>query len=203
MDDRQRRLTVALSRSLPGLAAQQNMAPFGRIRDDYDPTPPAAQESAVLLLLTPNDEIVFIRRSQDGRTHGGQIALPGGTREPYDATLDNTATRETNEEIGVAPSDVTTLGLLTRLYIPVSNFSVQPVLGLLRELPKFVCQPGEVDEVLLFRIADFAGAIHTFEYEQNGSNRPPPCYRFGDVVIWGATAMIVAEFLAVWRQADL
>lgn len=178
------------------------MAPSGRIGDYYDPHPATARDSAVLLLLTRNNEIVFIRRTQDGRTHGGQIAFPGGTREPNDATLADTATRETEEEIGVPPSDVTTLGLLTRLYIPVSNFSVQPFVGLLRAMPEFICQPGEVDEVLIFPVNEFARATDTFRHEP-GSRARMPCYRFGEDIVWGATAMIVAEFLALWQQAGL
>jgi 8-oxo-dGTP pyrophosphatase MutT (NUDIX family) len=177
------------------------MAPAGRISGDYDPDPPGARVSAVLLLITPALELVYIRRAQDGGRHSGQIAFPGGAREDHDRDLVATALRETEEEIGVARGSVTVLGKLTPLYIPVTNFTIQPVVGILAEVPEFVCQPGEADEVILLPIAGFKTSLGDFAYTREGRVLQAPCYRFGEVEVWGATAMITAEFLAAWDEA--
>ncbi|MDT8299103.1 MAG: NUDIX domain-containing protein, partial [Spirochaetaceae bacterium] len=96
-----RRLQQRLLEPLPGLAVQSKLAPRGRITSDYDPTPPGARLSAVLLIILPDKKMVFIRRAANGSRHSGQIAFPGGIREEEDKDLIATALRETREEIGV------------------------------------------------------------------------------------------------------
>ena len=197
------RLAHCLAQPLPGLAAQCLMAPVGRITSDYDANPPGARAAGVLLLLTPALELVYIRRVEDGGRHSGQIAFPGGIREAHDADLVATALRETEEEIGVPRDSVTVLGALTPLYVPVTNFRIQPVVGVVDASPRFVCQPSEVDEVILLPVAGFPASLGEFEYSRDGAPHRAPCYRFGAVEVWGATAMITAEFLAVWAKALL
>jgi 8-oxo-dGTP pyrophosphatase MutT (NUDIX family) len=195
------RLAERMSGPLPGLEAQKAMAPFGRISGRYTATPAGASHAAVLLLVTARSELVFIRRAADGRAHSGEIAFPGGAREAVDADLAATAVRETEEEIGVPRAAVTVLGELTPLYIPVSNFSVHPFVGCADDVLRFVCQPSEVDEAILLPIPEFAAARDELEIRRRGFVYRAPCYRFGEVTIWGATAMITAEFLQVWREA--
>lgn len=190
-----------LREPLPGLAAQVAMAPSGRISSAYDPDPPGANHAAVLLIVTARHELVFIRRAADGRAHSGQIAFPGGAREDHDADLRATALRETEEEIGVPRESVRALGALSPLYIGVSNFVVHPFVGCVDELPRFVCQPGEVDEAIVLPVDGFAVAAGELEMTRRGRPYRAPCYRFGTVAVWGATAMIVAEFLQVWGEA--
>ena len=194
-------LSERLSRPLPGLSIQRRMAPVGRIPPDYHPDPPAARASAVLIIVTAGQDIVFIRRAQDGRRHSGQIAFPGGMREVQDPDLSATALRETEEEIGVPRGSVRLVGALTPLYISVTNFSVQPYIGFVHDLPSFVCQPGEVDEVILLPVSGFASARTVMELNRGGRVSYAPTYRFNNVDVWGATAMITAEFLAVWDES--
>ena len=195
------RVARRLAQPLPGLPAQCRMAPVGRITSDYDANPPGARAAGVLLLLTPALELVYIRRADDGGRHSGQIAFPGGIREDHDPDLVATALRETEEEIGLPRESVTVLGALTPLYIPVTNFRIQPVVGVVDAAPEFVCQPSEVAEVIRLPVAGFPASCGEFEYSRDGVVHHAPCYRFGPVEVWGATAMITAEFLAVWRDA--
>jgi len=177
------------------------MAPAGRITGDYDPDPPGSRASAVLLIVTPAEELVFIRRSDDGRAHGGQMAFPGGMTEEYDRDLRATALRETEEEIGLSRGDMRVVGALSPLFIPVTNFTVWPYVALVDRVPEFTCQPGEVDDVVLVAIGDFDGSRAEMDWVRNGRTIKVPTFRFGNLDIWGATAMITAEFLAVWSDA--
>ena len=173
------------------------MAPADRISSAYDPNPPGANHAGVLLIVTARRELVFIRRAADGRAHSGQIAFPGGAREDYDADLRATALRETEEEIGVPRESVRVLGALTPLYVGVSNFVVHPFVGCVEDLPRFVCQPGEVEEAIALPVDEFAAARGELEMLRRGAIYRAPCYRFGEVAVWGATAMITAEFLTL------
>lgn len=185
------------------------MAPAFRISEEYDPTPPAARQSAVLLLVTPARELIFIRRADDGRPHSGQIAFPGGMSEEHDPDLVATALRETEEEIGVPGRAVTVLGELTPLYIPVTNFTVWPFVGILEHPAEFICQEDEVDEVITLPVASFRRAITEMDWPYAGQTYQVPTYRFGppdypghSIDVWGATAMITAEFLQIWEEID-
>lgn len=195
-----RGLQQRLLEPLPGLAVQHQMAPEGRITPDYDPTPPGARPSAVLLILLPDKKMVFIRRAANGRRHSGQIAFPGGMREREDSDLIASALRETREEIGVTIHRRNVLGVLSPLYIPVSNASVLPVVAWIQKKPKFILETQEVEEVILLPIEDFNNAEDKMGFTRNGQRIQAPCYRFGEVVVWGATAMMTAEFLNVWSD---
>lgn len=192
-------LAERLRRPLPGIDAQRAMAPRGRLDAGYDPEPIGARQAAVLVLMTAAGELVFIRRTHDGRAHSGQIAFPGGAWEIHDADLAQTALRETQEEIGLDPAAITILGKLTPLYVSVSNFTVHPFVGFASDPGPFVCQPSEVDGVLTAPVADLAASAGTMFVARQGRRRRVPCYRCRTDRIWGATAMITAEFLAVWR----
>lgn len=194
------RLAARLSEPLPGLAAQATMAPAGRISDNYDPNPPGARASAVLIVVTPGGKLAFIRRSEDGRAHSGQMAFPGGMREDHDPDMLATALREAEEEIGLSRSVPEVAGGLSPLHIPVTNFTVWPFVGFIDSVPEFVCQPGEVDEVVLLPISGMAGARTEMDWHSNGTTYRVPTYRFGNIDVWGATAMITAEFLSVWEE---
>jgi 8-oxo-dGTP pyrophosphatase MutT (NUDIX family) len=195
-----RRLQDRLQEPLPGLAAHKLMAPHGRIPDTYHPDPPGARQSGVLVLLVPGPGVVFIRRCDDGGHHAGQIAFPGGGMEPGDLDLAATAVRETEEEIGVCAASIEVIGQLSRLYIPVSNYSVLPVVGVLPTVPAFIPEPGEVDEVMVLPIKGFADARKDLRFDRHGRNFVAPAFVFDGVTVWGATAMMFAEFLKIWGE---
>jgi 8-oxo-dGTP pyrophosphatase MutT (NUDIX family) len=160
-------------------------------------------ESAVLVPLYRGSDgrlgLVFIRRSPFGR-HGGQIAFPGGRREPEDADLLTTALREAAEEIGLDRQSVDVLATLPIVDTAATGFRVVPFLGRLHGSPPvWRRQPTEVDEILEVPLDDLTRPdAHAVEYWQlPGWPEPRPIsyYRIGAYKLWGATYKIVAPLL--------
>ena len=188
---------------LPGLESQLKMAPLNRKQDIMTlGKGKDATLSAVLFLFFPLENghtaTVFIQRPSYNGAHGGQISFPGGRLEPTDPGLDYTALRETQEEIGVHPGAVELVGKLSDLFIPPSNYIVSPYVGITKERPRFLPDPKEVDGILEMELSDFFHPDHcqTRELTLIGGYRlQTPCYVINDQVIWGATAMMISEFL--------
>lgn len=200
------RLADLLGEPLPGAPAQQAMAVVPRTERRAGAEGPPIRSSAVLALIYPFSGQLWmplIRRSTTMRQHGGQVALPGGGRDPEDDTLWHTALRETHEEIGVDPQAVRFLGALTALEIPVSNNLVQPYIGYTQTRPLFQLQEDEVSGLVELPLSvlldDEARAVE--EWELPGRRARVPFYRYQDAVIWGATAMILSELEALLRSA--
>jgi len=199
-------LKAALAGPLPGLGTQLEMAPMPRPGTvAYPDTPADSVPAAVLILLYPKGggpHIVFIRRPSHSVHHKDQIAFPGGQIEGAETPVE-TALREAEEEVGVRRSLVRVAGSLTPLYIPPSGYCVSPVVGLAAETPVFVPFPEEVAEILEIPLAHLLEPA-TVRRETWTLDRGPvqvPFYGFGPHKIWGATAMILAEFLSVVRAA--
>jgi 8-oxo-dGTP pyrophosphatase MutT (NUDIX family) len=142
--------------------------------------------------------LVFILRSPRG-VHGGQIAFPGGRREPGDPDLVATALREAEEEIGLPPADVTVLGPLPVVATVTTGFSIAPFLGRLEAPPTWRPQAAEVADVLEVPLDELADpANHDEELRVFGGwpePRPMPFYRIGPHKLWGATYRIVHPLL--------
>jgi 8-oxo-dGTP pyrophosphatase MutT (NUDIX family) len=198
------RLQRLLQGPLPGAEAQQAMAVVPRAARPVGVGQSDMRQSAVLLLIYPwRDQlwVVLIRRSAGLRQHGGQVALPGGGREPQDASLWQTALREAAEEIGIAPSVVRHLGALTPLEVPVSNNLVHPFVGYSSRRPEFRLQADEVAGLVELPLEALLSSSEKAkeEWELPGRRALVPYYRYQDAVIWGATAMILSELEAVVR----
>lgn len=195
--------------SLPGQSAQEKLEPISRKRFNPfpDPTKPP-RESAVLILLFPENgglSTAFIKRNEYDGVHSGQVAFPGGKKEFSDENHSFTALREANEEIGITPEDVIIIGNLSVIYIPPSNFNVQPVVGWLPYTPKFLIDPSEVSMVFSVPLKEILMKenIHKKTITlRDGSNIEAPCYIFSNQVIWGATSMILSEFIEVAHLSD-
>ena len=191
---------------LPGYAAQEVMG--HELRKDYAQAPPTARSAAVVALLYPLAgalHLLFIQRtSPPGDRHGGQISFPGGAADAKDASPAATALRELEEEVGVDASRVELVGELTPLYIPVSNFLVNPFVGYLPTRPAFVLQETEVARVLELPLAAFfADDIVGYRDKKlfNGMLlKRVPHWLVGAEAIWGATAMMVGELVALGRD---
>ena len=187
-----------LKKALPGQPAQNLMAPSMRPPGmaQYDGSKP--RSSGVMILLFPIDRLihtVFIIRTEGG-PHGGQISLPGGKQEKSDPDLVFTARRETQEEIGVNPDLIEDLGLLTPLYVPHSNFIIQPVIGYTGIKPGFVADKKEVAGMITPSLKELFAPENrrTMTLKRAGFEITAPYYDAGGHRIWGATAMIMSEF---------
>jgi 8-oxo-dGTP pyrophosphatase MutT (NUDIX family) len=175
----------------------------GRVKPLPATLPGDARASAVMLLLMMLEDglhMLFIRRTEDGRAHGGQIALPGGRQDSGDADLRATALRETGEEVGIHSAAIDILGALTPLYIPVSNYLVHPFIGWLSSPPHYILSEAEVSavhQVPLRCLSDPARKEQTIVRPASlpGMELHVPAYRFPgiEVPVWGATAMIISE----------
>ena len=149
--------------------------------------------------------LVLTRRRDDLQAHAGQISLPGGRQEPQE-TLRETALRETREEVGVPPAAITILGQLTSLYIFPSDFEVHPFVGWHDGVPAFRPQPAEVAEIIETPLAAFFDEQTRREemWEWRDNPLQVPFFQIGEHKVWGATAMILSDFVERVRavQAD-
>ncbi len=163
------------------------------------------KESAVLALIYPDKKgdamMVFIlRKSYDGH-HSGQIAFPGGKIENVDKSLYDTALREANEEVNVTIDDVRHIKDLTSVFIPVSNYMVYPFLAYTNKMPYFIKDPTEVDDILQFPVSQIINnALVPIQKEYFGKSYTLNAFKIDDYLIWGATAMILAEIRELLKE---
>ncbi len=141
--------------------------------------------------------ILTVRADTLGR-HGGQVSLPGGVIDPGE-TIEQAALREAHEEIGLALDDVRVVGALTPLDIPVSGFQLHPVVAVIDARPLLTPSDKEVARILdvpVDELLDPARLI-TVSRLRDGRTIEVPAFCAGAAEIWGATAMVLAEFLAL------
>lgn len=186
---------------LPGTTAHRRMSPVPRRHSPFGQSP-STRKGGVLILLFPGTEGVSFPvtlRSQRVVHHKGQISLPGGRQEAGDGSLAVTALRETQEEIGIAPSQVRLLGRLTPIYVPSSNSSVYPYVGYCPTAPAFSPDRREVSEIIVMPVSNLLDPSHRAEEQRQMSNGLVriPYFQLGSHKIWGATAMILGEFAAI------
>lgn len=194
-------LKQRLQQPLPGESAHKKMASASRLRLNAKPNE-RTRRSAVLICFYPYQNSIFlplILRPQYDGVHAGQMAFPGGRMERFDENLTRTALREAQEEVGIRVSDVKILGLLTELFIPPSNFYVQPVVGMLPYRPDFYPDPREVEavvEVDLDTLLDET-IVGDSQIDVRGVLIDAPFYQIQGQRVWGATAMMISELLMV------
>jgi 8-oxo-dGTP pyrophosphatase MutT (NUDIX family) len=157
------------------------------------------KKSAVCLLFYEHDNDVYfalMRRPTTHQYHAGQIALPGGSCDG-DETYEQTALRELYEETGVAITEENIMGRLTPLYIPVSNFYIQPVVACINSKPLFKPSLEEVEELIeckLSYILDESIISETMvNLTTSGLKIKAPYFNVEGNVLWGATAMLLSE----------
>jgi 8-oxo-dGTP pyrophosphatase MutT (NUDIX family) len=137
---------------------------------------------------------VFTRRTEELRRHGGEISFPGGRQDP-DEELRQTALREAEEEIGLAPELVTIVGALPPTPTFVTNYAVYPFVGMIEAGGSFRPNPVEVAEVVELALADLAAGFERKRLIRRGVPIKTPTYTVGGHLIWGATARIVGQLL--------
>jgi 8-oxo-dGTP pyrophosphatase MutT (NUDIX family) len=150
-------------------------------------------------LLSDRDRahIILTVRSESVR-HGGQVSLPGGVVDPGE-TFEQAALREAHEEVALPLGEVRVLGELTPLDIPVSGFRLHPIVGVHPTRPTLSPSDFEVARILEIGVDELQNPRHfvTTERERDGLRFSVPAFRIAGVEIWGATAMVLAEFLAL------
>jgi 8-oxo-dGTP pyrophosphatase MutT (NUDIX family) len=194
-------LIDALERRLPGPQAQALMAPRPRVGWQPGRLPDDARPGAGLLLIYPHDgcdHIVLTLRESNLPQHPGQVSLPGGAVDPGE-TAAAAALREAHEEIAVDPSGVRVLGELSPLHIPVSGYVLRPFVGSIDRRPALRPEAGEVARILEVPIDHLLDPARLEVQErrfERGTYEVPVFHVSGEQV-WGATAMILAEFLSL------
>jgi 8-oxo-dGTP pyrophosphatase MutT (NUDIX family) len=205
ISDRPRHITERLRAApLPGWKAQARFEPELAYGRHAGPAPSSAREAAVVILLFPGEDGVSIpltARPSHLTRHAGQVSLPGGMREPEE-TSEQAALRELEEELGVDAKHVTTLGRLTELYLFVTDTHVVPWVAWTDARPAFQVDEREVQELLQPPLAFLADpANHTLVWREHRRLRfRAPAIRCGEQIIWGATAMILGELLALLEE---
>jgi 8-oxo-dGTP pyrophosphatase MutT (NUDIX family) len=207
------RLEAALQRPLPGAAAQERLAPVPRREWPSGFNPARIRNAAGLLLVFPKEETaprapgvfpdrdaahIILTVRAEGLRHGGQVSLPGGVVDPGE-TFEQAALREAHEEVALALDEVRVLGALTPLDIPVSGFRLHPVVAVHDTRPQLTPSDGEVARILEVSVESLLDPRHfvTTDRSRDGVAYRVPAFRVANVEIWGATAMVLAEFLSL------
>ena len=219
------RLEAGFQTELPGPPAQERLAPVPRRTWPKGFNPARIRNAAGLLLVFPKarnakaakhakqDESLRALRAlrsdedeahiiltvrADGLRHGGQVSLPGGVVDPGE-TFEQAALREAHEEVALRIDDVRVLGALTPLDIPVSGFRLHPIVGVSRARPALTPSDGEVARILEIAVDELMNPEHlvTTQRDRDGVTYTVPAFRIAGVEVWGATAMVLAEFLAL------
>jgi len=186
----------------PGLAAQLRMAPNPRPgQKTYLEVLDTCRPAAVLILLYPRRgdlHIVLTRRTSEVDHHRGQVSLPGGEVDAGE-TIVEAALREAREEIGVRPEGARVLGVMTPLYIPASNYCITPVVAAMPRRPVFRRAPAEVAEVIELPLEELLdpATVRREVWTLRGRKTDIPFFFYRGHKIWGATAMVLAEFVAI------
>ena len=187
---------------LPGIPAQLRMAteprPGHRAYFEVEGT---CLKAGVLVLLYEREgelRLLLTRRTEFVLHHRGQISFPGGEQHPGES-LEATALREAAEELGLDLGPVRVLGKLTPLFIPPSNYCIYPAVAFLPGAPNLRPQPDEVAEVIEVPVSHLAAPenLRVEAWTMGSRAVNVPYYAYNACKIWGATAMVLAEFLAL------
>jgi len=161
--------------------------------------------AAVLIPVFKKDneyEVLFTERTHKVEHHKGQISFPGGAVEEKDSTFEDTALRETWEEVGILEKDVEVLGRLDDELTVASNFIIHPFVGKIPHPYNFEINPCEVERIISVPLDLFfqeGSNQHLSSIEFKTFTYRGPGYRYDDVTIWGATAKIMSKFVWILR----
>jgi 8-oxo-dGTP pyrophosphatase MutT (NUDIX family) len=198
-------LVERLKKPLPGLPAQKLMSPVigDKFFREFKPSTDARKSAVLTLFHLKEDELnlLFTLRSEK-ISHSGQISFPGG-RQDENETFEETALRETNEEIGIDTSGIKILGRLSTLFVPPSNSLITPVVGYIAEMPEIKRNSDEVQEIFSVPFTDFISEESVFREIWNINNyeiEVPHWKVHPTTPLWGATAMILIELIEICKE---
>jgi 8-oxo-dGTP pyrophosphatase MutT (NUDIX family) len=206
MNDSDRQLPEQLAARLRGPLPGAAIGPRFEISaprrvGHYDPPPPEARPAAVLILLYPHADrwhLPLTLRPSHLPDHAGQISLPGGRIEPGETSA-QAAIREFHEELGAAGLAIRLLGTLTPIYVEVSNFRVDPWVGVTDRRPDWTPNPVEVQQLLeipLDHLLDPAN-LGSHSRRRGDARFTAPHFLWQSHRIWGATCAILGEFVTL------
>lgn len=201
-------LEAQLTLPLPGKEAQYKMATKARLPFKEKSLPSNVRLACVLCLLYPKNGQLHLPLIQrviaKNDKHSGQISFPGGKLEPTDLSKEAGALREANEEIGITIEDIQLLGSLTPLYVPASNFQVFPFVGYIDYAPQFIPQVSEVAEVVEVALEELIDPQNlkykSMRFTELLTVKDVPYFDVNDKTVWGATGMMLSEFVAIVNQ---
>jgi len=166
-----------------------------------------AKKAGVMALFYPDSNLetnlVLILRKTYRGVHSAQVGFPGGKLEDTDVSIKAAAVRETFEEVGVPEKDIQVLRKLTEVYIPPSNFFVQPFIGISRITPRFIKQDDEVEAVIEITLQDFIDDMNVVQKTVATSYNKDvvvPAFNLNGYIVWGATAMMLSEIKDLLKQ---
>lgn len=198
-------LSEKLKLPLPGHEAHLKMSPTNRKPvSQIQPNQHTKIGSVLILLFYENNNwhTVLIKRALYNGVHSGQISFPGGKKEVSDITLQQTALRETEEEIGVPKNNIEIIGNITELYIPPSRFIVYPFIGISYSHLTFLPDKKEVDKIITVSLNELFSP-KSLSIKQitlsNGASIDSPCFVMNNEIIWGAIAMMLSELKEILR----
>jgi 8-oxo-dGTP pyrophosphatase MutT (NUDIX family) len=199
------RLTELLGQPAPGRDCRARFAPQLAYGRHMGPSAPDARPASVLLLLFRRQgqwRLPLTVRQSNLPDHAGQVSLPGGMLEGQESSCEG-ALRESEEEVGIDANSVQVLGHLSPLYVFNSNFLVTPWVGLLPDEPAFQEDKREVAELFEVPLEAFLDRQNhdRTEIVRGDFSFTAPCFQWDRFTIWGATSIILGEFLAILEQA--
>ena len=190
-------LKKRINTNLPGKDSHKKMKISYRNEKKISFNINRAKPAAVLLLLFPNNKKIcfyLTKRTEKLKYHKGQISLPGGSNEKGESLLE-TALRETEEEIGVNKNEISILGQITPLFIPVTGFLMTPFIGFTSKEPIIKLDSMEVEELFSVNILDLINNDKLIKHRQlNGRDVTIPYFNLNNQQVWGATSMVLSEF---------
>lgn len=202
------RIKERMTSSLPADLSHQKLFSYKREGVEEVLSKNQHKDSAVLLLLYPRfkePHVVFMLRPIYNGTHSGQICFPGGRKETTDQDLWQTATREAYEELKIIKSEVQQIGELSPVYVPPSNFLIRPFLAYSHNRPRFHPDKREVQEVIEIPLSELRKKETLRNAKivvQQRGELEVKGFHFGGRFIWGATSMILMEFLDVLEEVE-
>jgi|AntRauTorcE11898_2_1112593.scaffolds.fasta_scaffold05925_3 8-oxo-dGTP pyrophosphatase MutT (NUDIX family) len=200
-------LTKRLQEPLPGRKAQMKMMPepvdsnVGVPEKSIDSS---GHPSGVLVPIYPdgnNNLNVILTLRTDSIRHAGQISFPGGRSEESESIIE-TALRETHEEIGIETDEINVMGSLTPFYLYRTNNRITPIVGFLKHKPIMQRNPNEVKEIITVKLDTLISdkQIEKERWDLSENSFYVPYWSFHRVPLWGATAMMMSEFLEIYKE---
>lgn len=191
---------------LPGHKSLLKLAPPARVKQILDGFIPKNPKLAAVLVLFYGDEnndtrMTLILRNTYNGVHSNQVSFPGGKKDDSDFDLKQTAIRETVEELGLEKSFIEIIKPLSKFYIPPSNFNVQPFLALYDAKPFFNPDSKEVKLIIKPLLEDLLKMKTQLSLISiKNKQMKVPSYIIEGHVVWGATAMMISEFISLYND---